>query len=198
MTDLNTNIEKAQSYLARFRQDGVLNHINGQAVGADSGEQFEVISPIDLEPIAKVARGGASDIDKAAKAAKASFAAWAAMPGKERKKLLHRIANAIEARAEEIAFVESVDTGQAIRFMSKAALRGAENFRFFLRIGHPWRGTANLCAHPTSSMSPAAPQSAPWASSPRGTRPLCSPPGKLPRPWPQAAPSCTSQLSFHL
>ncbi len=135
MTDLNTNIEKAQSYLARFRQDGVLNHINGQAVGADSGEQFEVISPIDLEPIAKVARGGASDIDKAAKAAKASFAAWAAMPGKERKKLLHRIANAIEARAEEIAFVESVDTGQAIRFMSKAALRGAENFRFFCGSG---------------------------------------------------------------
>ncbi|WP_027835616.1 5-carboxymethyl-2-hydroxymuconate semialdehyde dehydrogenase [Maritalea myrionectae] len=131
MTDLNTNIEKAQSYLARFRQDGVLNHIDGQAVGSDSGEQFGVISPIDLEPIAKVARGGASDIDKAAKAAKASFAEWAAMPGKERKNLLHRIADAIEARAEEIAFVESVDTGQAIRFMSKAALRGAENFRFF-------------------------------------------------------------------
>lgn len=131
MTDLKTNIEKAQSYLERFRKDGVLNHINGQAVAADSGEQFEVISPIDLEPIAKVARGGASDIDKAAKAAKASFAEWAAMPGKERKKLLHRIADAIEARAEEIAFVESMDTGQAIRFMSKAALRGAENFRFF-------------------------------------------------------------------
>lgn len=131
MTDLKTNIEKAQSYLERFRKEGVLNHIAGQSVAADSGEQFEIISPVDLEPIAKVARGGASDIDKAAKAAKASFAEWAAMPGKERKKLLHRIADAIEARAEEIAFVESMDTGQAIRFMSKAALRGAENFRFF-------------------------------------------------------------------
>ncbi|MCF4097144.1 5-carboxymethyl-2-hydroxymuconate semialdehyde dehydrogenase [Maritalea mediterranea] len=131
MTDLITNLDKAQTYLQRFRKEGVLNHIDGQAMAADNGEQFEVISPIDLEPIAKVARGGASDIDKAAKAAKASFAEWAAMPGKERKKLLHRIADAIEARAEEIAFVESVDTGQAIRFMSKAALRGAENFRFF-------------------------------------------------------------------
>lgn len=131
MTDLNANIEKAQSYLARFRQDGVLNHIDGKAVSADSGSQFEVISPIDLAPIAQVARGGASDIDKAAKAAKSAFPEWAAMPGKARKKLLHRIADAIEARAEEIAFIESVDTGQAIRFMSKAALRGAENFRFF-------------------------------------------------------------------
>jgi len=37
----------------------------------------------------------------------------------------------IVERAEEIAFCESWDTGQAIRFMSKAALRGAENFRFF-------------------------------------------------------------------
>jgi 5-carboxymethyl-2-hydroxymuconic-semialdehyde dehydrogenase len=53
------------------------------------------------------------------------------MPGDRRKALLHRIADAIEARAEEIALLECWDTGQAYRFMSKAALRGAENFRFF-------------------------------------------------------------------
>jgi len=40
-------------------------------------------------------------------------------------------ADAIEARAEEIALLESLDTGQPIRFMSAAAKRGAENFRFF-------------------------------------------------------------------
>ncbi|HWC56909.1 MAG TPA: 5-carboxymethyl-2-hydroxymuconate semialdehyde dehydrogenase, partial [Sphingomicrobium sp.] len=51
--------------------------------------------------------------------------------GKERRKLLHAIADTIVARAEEIALVESLDTGQPLRFMSKAALRGAENFRFF-------------------------------------------------------------------
>ncbi|RUZ92033.1 aldehyde dehydrogenase family protein, partial [Mesorhizobium sp. M7A.F.Ca.US.001.02.1.1] len=54
-----------------------------------------------------------------------------AMAGEARKKLLHKIADAIEARAEEIAFVECMDTGQALKFMAKAALRGAENFRFF-------------------------------------------------------------------
>ena len=53
------------------------------------------------------------------------------MPGETRKKLLHKIADAIVARAEEIAFVECMDTGQALKFMAKAALRGAENFRFF-------------------------------------------------------------------
>ncbi|MEH0069120.1 aldehyde dehydrogenase family protein [Pannonibacter sp. Pt2-lr] len=45
--------------------------------------------------------------------------------------MLNRIAGAIEARAEEIALVECMDTGQSLKFMSKAALRGAENFRFF-------------------------------------------------------------------
>ncbi|MCC0044588.1 MAG: 5-carboxymethyl-2-hydroxymuconate semialdehyde dehydrogenase [Brucellaceae bacterium] len=131
MSALNENLKKAEAYLSRFRENGVLNRIDGEKVPAASGATFESISPIDLKPIATVARGGAEDIDRAAKAAKAAFAEWAAMDGTKRKKLLHAIADAIVARAEEIAFVESVDTGQSIRFMSKAALRGAENFRFF-------------------------------------------------------------------
>jgi 5-carboxymethyl-2-hydroxymuconic-semialdehyde dehydrogenase len=128
---LESNIKKAEGFLQRFKQNGVLNHINGQAMPAADGTTFEVISPIDLQPLANVARSKAADVDLAAKAAKAAFGAWAAMPGDQRKKLLHKIADAIVARAEEIAFVESMDTGQAIKFMGKAALRGAENFRFF-------------------------------------------------------------------
>jgi len=131
MSKLDENIAKAEQYLARFRLEGVKNQIDGEAVAAKSGETFETISPIDLKPLAKVARGGAADIDAAAKAAKTAFPGWAAMPGEARKKLLHTIADAIEARAEEIAFVECMDTGQSLKFMAKAALRGAENFRFF-------------------------------------------------------------------
>ncbi|MGB2197020.1 MAG: 5-carboxymethyl-2-hydroxymuconate semialdehyde dehydrogenase, partial [Planktomarina sp.] len=71
------------------------------------------------------------DIDKAAKAAKAVFPAWRDMPAKQRKAILIKIAEGIEARAEEIALCECWDTGQAWRFMSKAAIRGAENFRYF-------------------------------------------------------------------
>ncbi|MBZ9672764.1 5-carboxymethyl-2-hydroxymuconate semialdehyde dehydrogenase [Mesorhizobium sp. ES1-3] len=131
MSDLEGNLKKAHAYLARFKTDGVLNQIGGEAVPAADGSTFETLSPVDLQPLAKVARGGAADIDRAAKAAKGTFPAWAALPGEARKKLLHRIADAIEARAEEIAFVECMDTGQALKFMAKAALRGAENFRFF-------------------------------------------------------------------
>ena len=131
MTQLDDNIARATGFLQRFAKDGVLNHINGQAVPAASGKTFEIISPVDLKPLAQVARGDAADIDAAAKAAQAAFAGWAAMPGADRRKILHRIADGIEARADEIAMVECMDTGQALRFMSKAAIRGAENFRFF-------------------------------------------------------------------
>ena len=131
MSKLEDNLAKAEGFLERFRTTGVRNQIAGEAVPAVSGETFESISPIDLKPICRVARSSSEDVDRAAMAAKAAFPAWAAMPGEKRKALLERIADAIEARAEEIALVECMDTGQALRFMSKAALRGAENFRFF-------------------------------------------------------------------
>jgi 5-carboxymethyl-2-hydroxymuconic-semialdehyde dehydrogenase len=130
MSKLDENIAKAKAYLARF-ETGVMNRIDGEDVWAADGTAYETISPVDLKPLAKVALGKAADIDRAAKAAKAAFPAWAAMDGSARKKLLHRIADAIVARAEEIAFVECMDTGQSLKFMAKAALRGAENFRFF-------------------------------------------------------------------
>ena len=131
MSTFEENLKKAETYLARFKTDGVLNHIGGEAVPAADDETFEIISPVDLKPLARVAKGKAADIDRAAKAAKAAFPAWAAISGDERKKILHRIADAIVKRAEEIAFVECMDTGQSLKFMAKAALRGAENFRFF-------------------------------------------------------------------
>jgi 5-carboxymethyl-2-hydroxymuconate semialdehyde dehydrogenase len=131
MSRLDENLLKAQRYLAHFAERGVMNHINGETAAALDGTTFETISPVDLKPLAKVAHGKAADIDRAAQAAREAFPAWAAISGEQRKKLLHKIADAIEARAEEIAFVECMDTGQALKFMAKAALRGAENFRFF-------------------------------------------------------------------
>ena len=131
MRTLEENITRAETYLARFREGGVLNHIGGAPVPALSGESFETVSPTDLSVLAQVARSGAGDVDAAVAAAKAAFPEWRATPGAERRKILIRVAEAIEARAEEIAFTECMDTGQALRFMSKAAVRGAANFRYF-------------------------------------------------------------------
>lgn len=129
MSALEGNLAKAEAWMARFRETGVRHRIGGADLPL--GESFETVSPHDLAPLARVARGGAAEIDAAARAAQAAFPAWRDMAGEERRRILHRIADGIEARAEEIAFLECLDTGQALRFMAKAALRGAENFRFF-------------------------------------------------------------------
>jgi 5-carboxymethyl-2-hydroxymuconic-semialdehyde dehydrogenase len=131
MTTLEHNLALAEGFLARFRSAGVQNHIAGASVSAASGKTFANTSPVDGAYLADVAKSGAEDVDAAVRAAQAAFPAWRAMDGAKRRKILHQVADAIEARAEEISLIESLDTGQAIRFMSKAAVRGAENFRFF-------------------------------------------------------------------
>lgn len=130
MTALAQNIEKLSGYLARFKETGIMNRIAGKDC-AGSGGVFQTISPVNKSVICDVARGNEADIDAAAKAAADAFPAWRDMPALERKKILINVADAIEARAEEIALCECWDTGQTLRFMSKAALRGAENFRYF-------------------------------------------------------------------
>jgi 5-carboxymethyl-2-hydroxymuconic-semialdehyde dehydrogenase len=130
-TTLDKTIARAEGFLKRFRDKAVAHLIDGKH-DAGSGATFETLSPIDNTVIAKVARGGAAEIDRAAKAAMKAFRTnWSRTTGDERRKLLHRIADAIETRADEIALTECIDTGQPIRYMSKAALRGAENFRFY-------------------------------------------------------------------
>lgn len=131
MSVLEQNIERAEGYIARFRDTGVMHHIGGSSLPAASGRTFQSISPVDHSVLAEVARGDAADVDAAVAAAKAAFPAWSKMPGAERRRILIKVAEAIEARAEEIAFTECLDTGQALRFMSKAAIRGAANFRYF-------------------------------------------------------------------
>lgn len=131
MSSLQDNLDKATAYIAARAKLGCLNHIAGASVPAATGETFATHSPVDMAVLSQVAKGGAEDIDRAAQAAKSAFPAWSRTPGAERRKILIKVAEAIEARAEEIALTECLDTGQALRFMSKAALRGAANFRYF-------------------------------------------------------------------
>ena len=131
MSEFERNVETARAYLRRFEDTPIPNQIDGAAVPAISGATFANHSPIDDARLGDVARSGGEDVDAAAKAAKRAFPAWRDLAATERKQILHAIADRIVARAEEIALCECVDTGQPLRFMSKAALRGAENFRFF-------------------------------------------------------------------
>ncbi len=131
MSELDTNIADTEELLSRFRHATLPHFINGAANPGRSGETFENTTPIDNSVIGKVAAGNARDIDDACNAAADAFLEWRARPGQERKKILHRVADAIVDNARRIALVESYDSGQPLKFMSKAAIRGAANFRFF-------------------------------------------------------------------
>ncbi|CAN5635832.1 5-carboxymethyl-2-hydroxymuconate semialdehyde dehydrogenase [soil metagenome] len=117
--------------LARSLPNGVQHLINGELVDSRSSETFDTLSPIDNAVICPVASGGAEDVGLAARAAKDAFAVWHDLPAKERKGLLHSVADLIEKNAEELAILESLDTGQVFKTMRGAVARSAENFRFF-------------------------------------------------------------------
>ena len=93
---------------------------------------FEDVSPIDGQVIAHVARGTAVEADAAVAAARQAFPAWAATPAKERAAVLHRVADGVEARLEELAQLETRDNGSLLRSHRRGVMpRVAVNFRFF-------------------------------------------------------------------
>lgn len=131
MSKFDDNLQKVAVYREAIELNGVKNIINGEHRDAVSGKTFENFSPIDDSYICDVAEGDVDDINLAVSAAHTAFPAWRDMPAKQRRDLLYKVADLIEENAEELALLESLDTGQPIRFMAKAAIRGAANFRFF-------------------------------------------------------------------
>jgi aminomuconate-semialdehyde/2-hydroxymuconate-6-semialdehyde dehydrogenase len=104
--------------------------IGGERV-ASSGE-FTDLSPIDEQPLAAIARGGAAEIDNAVAAAKTAFPGWAATSPAGRAAVLHAIADGIEKKAPELAQIETLDNGALLRsHLNSVMPRAAQNFRFF-------------------------------------------------------------------
>jgi 5-carboxymethyl-2-hydroxymuconic-semialdehyde dehydrogenase len=138
------HLARAESLVAKLKAEGIGHHIAGKRVEAASGKTFTTTSPIDKSVLAEVARGDAADIDRAAEAAAKAFRSWRDLDPDKRRAILHRVADVIEAKADDIALLECVDTGQAHRFMAKAAIRAAENFRFFADKAAEARDGLNL------------------------------------------------------
>lgn len=111
--------------------NGDLGHfISGRPVEGQ-GRPFEILDPSTGAAIGKGRDATEGELNDSVSAARNSFAEWSGTPPETRRKILNKVADLIVARADEIAAVECLDSGQCWRFMSKAALRGAENFRFF-------------------------------------------------------------------
>src|SRR5512141_2974164 len=97
-----------------------------------SATTFPDHSPIDGALLAEIARGGKKEIDLAVEAAKSAFKTWSLTIPTERAKILHKIADLVEANLEELATVETNDNGGLLRSHRRGVMpRVAHNFRFF-------------------------------------------------------------------
>lgn len=108
--------------------------IDGKWVPAESGKTFETYNPADGEVLARVAEGDKADIDKAVKAARRAFESgpWRKMSASERARLLYKLADAIESRAEEFAQLETLDNGKPIKESRYVDLpQTVETFRYY-------------------------------------------------------------------
>ena len=116
--------------------------IGGEFVDALDGATFEVFNPHDGSKLADVAEAKHADVDRAVEAARAAFPGWSATPAADRGRVLLRLADAIEANAEELARLESVDTGHPIRDATRLDVpRTAATFRYFGGMADKVQGT---------------------------------------------------------
>lgn len=96
--------------------------INGEAVAATSGGRFSRINPATGRPLAEVAECDAADVERAVTAARECFASgeWKDLDPAQRKAIMRRFAERIRACADELALLESLDTGKPIRDTTSA------------------------------------------------------------------------------
>ena len=107
--------------------------IDGEFVdAADAAGRIPVLNPHDGSLIAEVSEARQADVDRAVAAARAAFPAWARLAAADRGRLLLRLADAIEAHADELAQAESADTGHPLRDTRNLDVpRTAVTFRYF-------------------------------------------------------------------
>jgi aldehyde dehydrogenase (NAD+)/betaine-aldehyde dehydrogenase len=106
--------------------------INGEAAEPSGGEVRELTEPATGEPLAKVAMASAADVDRAVEAARAALDGdWGRTPPTERSRLLHALADAIQANRKELAELEVRNVGKAISSVKAELHQGVENFRFY-------------------------------------------------------------------
>ncbi|MDP9846012.1 gamma-aminobutyraldehyde dehydrogenase [Streptosporangium lutulentum] len=120
------------------------NYVNGEFVDAKSGRFSDVIDPCTGEAYLQAPISGPEDVDAAYAAAAAAFESWSQTTPGERANLLLKVADAIEARADELNEAECLNTGKPrARMAEDETPIAADHFRFFA-------GAARTLEGPTS------------------------------------------------
>jgi acyl-CoA reductase-like NAD-dependent aldehyde dehydrogenase len=108
--------------------------IGSERLDAADGRTFLTLDPATGREIAEIALAGAEDVARAVAAARTAFAEgpWATMPAAGRERLMHALADALEARAQEIAQIESLDNGKPVGLAQYVDVNGAiGHLRYF-------------------------------------------------------------------
>src|SRR5262245_43581121 len=112
MTVATEEISSATHTNIRYRQ----LFIDGAFVDSVSGKTFTTINPATEQPIAEVAEGDAADIDLAVRAARRALeqGPWSRMDASDRGRILNKFADLVADHAEELAVLESLNSGKIL------------------------------------------------------------------------------------
>jgi succinate-semialdehyde dehydrogenase/glutarate-semialdehyde dehydrogenase len=105
----------------KFKREAAF--VNGRWIAADTGKTFNVNNPATGELLGTAPDCGRAETARAIEAADAAFPAWRARTAKERAKLLHRLADVIEANVEELGTLLTMEQGKSL-----AEAKGEANF----------------------------------------------------------------------
>lgn len=129
-------IEKAHQAVERPELKSQYDHfIGGEWVKPNSGKYFENMSPVDGQVMSHAAQGNAVDIEHALDAAHKAFTTWSKASAIDRSNTLLKIADIMEANAEYLARVETMDNGKALRETRAADIPLCiDHFRYFAGV----------------------------------------------------------------
>ena len=119
------------------------NFVNGEYVAAASGQTSEVVDPSTGEPYAQAPVSGPADVEAALRAAAGAFDGWRDSTPGERSLALLRMADAVQARADEIAAAECRNTGKPVGItMAEEIPPLVDELRFFAGAARVLQGTS--------------------------------------------------------
>ena len=158
-------------------------YIHGAYVDSTAGKTFNAINPANGEVLAEVQSAGAEDVDRAVASAASGQKVWAAMTAMARSRILRRAVDILRERNDELAALETLDTGKAMSETTAVDIvTGADVLEYYAGLIPAIEGEQIRCAKPPSS-TPAANRWAWWPASAHGTTRFKSRCGSPRRRW---------------
>lgn len=114
--------------------------IGGEWVDSESGETFETINPSNRKKLADVARAKKADVDKAVESARRGFREWKDTSYEERGRILSRVARLLRERKDELAIVETLDTGKPLSQSIAEVETAARYFEYYSGVADKIHG----------------------------------------------------------